>query len=254
MPRAAVALLSALLIVWPAAGAEQPSERSAADDYKALVEEFEESGSARQFAPRFFEFSDKYSKDPAAIDALLWIVANRRNHADATRALDLLAERHISSERLGPACDRIARTPSLASEKLLRLLLEKSPHLTARAQACYHLAQLLEGELRVLKQLRQQPELAGRVLQYYGKEYGQHLAALKETDLTAELEIVYERLVKSFADAKAGEIGQNALFRIRHLSVGRVAPEIKGRDIAGKAFSLSDYRGKVVVLTFWGHW
>jgi hypothetical protein len=36
--------------------------------------------------------------------------------------------------------------------------------------------------------------------------------------------------------------------------LGKVAPEIKGEDIDGKAFKLSDYRGKVVVLDFWGNW
>jgi hypothetical protein len=36
--------------------------------------------------------------------------------------------------------------------------------------------------------------------------------------------------------------------------VGETAPEIKGEDIDGIPFTLSDYRGKVVVLDFWGHW
>lgn len=36
--------------------------------------------------------------------------------------------------------------------------------------------------------------------------------------------------------------------------VGEQAPEISGEDVDGKAFKLSDYRGKVVVLDFWGFW
>ncbi len=38
------------------------------------------------------------------------------------------------------------------------------------------------------------------------------------------------------------------------LAVGQPAPEIVGEDLTGVAFKLSDYRGKVVVLDFWGHW
>jgi predicted Zn finger-like uncharacterized protein len=38
------------------------------------------------------------------------------------------------------------------------------------------------------------------------------------------------------------------------LAVGNVAMEIDGEDIDGKPFKLSDYRGKVVVLDFWGNW
>ena len=35
---------------------------------------------------------------------------------------------------------------------------------------------------------------------------------------------------------------------------GKTAPDIEGEDIDGKKFKLSDYRGKVVVLDFWGNW
>ena len=36
--------------------------------------------------------------------------------------------------------------------------------------------------------------------------------------------------------------------------LGLPAPEIVGEDLDGVPFRLSDYRGKVVVLDFWGHW
>ena len=36
--------------------------------------------------------------------------------------------------------------------------------------------------------------------------------------------------------------------------VGNMAPEIRGQDVDGVAFKLSDYRGKVVLLDFWGDW
>ena len=38
------------------------------------------------------------------------------------------------------------------------------------------------------------------------------------------------------------------------LAIGKVAPEISGIDVDGRKFKLSDYRGKVVVLDFWGDW
>jgi hypothetical protein len=37
-------------------------------------------------------------------------------------------------------------------------------------------------------------------------------------------------------------------------AIGQVAPEISGEDVDGKPMKLSDYRGKVVVLDFWGNW
>jgi predicted Zn finger-like uncharacterized protein len=38
------------------------------------------------------------------------------------------------------------------------------------------------------------------------------------------------------------------------IRVGQQAMEIDGEDIDGHRFKLSDYRGKVVVLDFWGDW
>ncbi len=38
------------------------------------------------------------------------------------------------------------------------------------------------------------------------------------------------------------------------LAVGTMAPDIEGEDQDGKKFALREYRGKVVVLDFWGNW
>lgn len=37
-------------------------------------------------------------------------------------------------------------------------------------------------------------------------------------------------------------------------SVGDTAPDIAGTDSDGKEFKLSEYRGKLVMLDFWGDW
>ncbi len=44
------------------------------------------------------------------------------------------------------------------------------------------------------------------------------------------------------------------LFELHNLWFGMVAPEIEAEDLDGVTFKLSDYRGKVVVLDFWGNW
>lgn len=38
------------------------------------------------------------------------------------------------------------------------------------------------------------------------------------------------------------------------MNVGQLAPEIEGKDLDGIPFKLSDYRGKVVMLDFYGDW
>lgn len=41
---------------------------------------------------------------------------------------------------------------------------------------------------------------------------------------------------------------------IENLSIGCTAPDIIGKDHDGKEFKLSDYRGKAVLVDFWGIW
>ena len=59
---------------------------------------------------------------------------------------------------------------------------------------------------------------------------------------SAEIEIGGQTVAK---------IAEDELYLINHLTKGRVAPEMSGQDVAGRAMKLSSYRGKVVVLLFW---
>ena len=255
----ATTLMTALVlsVVKPATADEAPT--AAAQQYQALVDEFEEEGGARTFAKRFLALADVHPQDPAAVSSLLWVAENVRGRTETTRALKLLQSRHIDSKQLGSALKTVARSRSPAAEKVLRMAMEKSPHEEIKARACYFLAQLLEAEASVMNQLQASPELAPRVLQYYGKDYGKHLASLKPKVVEKRTAAVYKTMLASFAavkfdDVTLGKIAKDALFRLRHLSVGRVAPDIKGEDTAGKPFKLSEYRGKVVMLVFWGNW
>src|SRR5438132_859467 len=66
------------------------------------------------------------------------------------------------------------------------------------------------------------------------------------------IEDLYRRLLHGWAKDKAiAEAAKDGLFDLHELGIGKQAPEISGKDGSGKAFKLSDYRGKVVVLEFW---
>ena len=47
---------------------------------------------------------------------------------------------------------------------------------------------------------------------------------------------------------------ERSSFMLRALAVGKKAPETSGTDLDGRAFRLSEFRGKVVVLTFSADW
>ena len=79
-------------------------------------------------------------------------------------------------------------------------------------------------------------------------------------ELCAEAESVLEQVVREFPDVRTyrGENRKNAerlLDELRGpLAIGRPAPETRGKDLEGSDFSLRELRGKVVVLSFSGHW
>jgi hypothetical protein len=82
------------------------------------------------------------------------------------------------------------------------------------------------------------------------------LAKAKDADeLFQKARTYFEEGAKKYAgdNTLAGQF-KDALYLLETRSLGKVAPEIEGEDLDGKAFKLSDYRGKVVVLDFWGHW
>lgn len=63
-----------------------------------------------------------------------------------------------------------------------------------------------------------------------------------------------EKVMKLDAGGSYGQRADAYLFEFDNLRIGKVAPDIEGKDLDGVAFKLSDYRGKVVVLDFWGDW
>ncbi|MBT4693868.1 MAG: redoxin domain-containing protein [Planctomycetaceae bacterium] len=75
----------------------------------------------------------------------------------------------------------------------------------------------------------------------------------------AKAEKLYQQVVDEYADVSylrgnLGDRAAGALFATKNIAIGKVAPEITAEDIDGVKFKLSDYRGKVVVLDFWGDW
>tara|TARA_R110002111_G_scaffold259308_1_gene329214 strand:+ start:12054 stop:13103 length:1050 start_codon:yes stop_codon:yes gene_type:complete len=73
-------------------------------------------------------------------------------------------------------------------------------------------------------------------------------------------ETLLQQVVDQFPDVatsrgKTGDLAKQLLKTLRGpAAIGKQAPETKGKDIAGVSFHLSDQRGKVIVLSFSGHW
>src|SRR5262249_37947838 len=139
----------------------------------------------------------------------------------------------------------------------LRAVLERSPHPEIQAQACVALAHYLSNRMQRLDLIEEQPNLAKEFEDLFGKEYLAELRRQDRTAITREVEALFEHAKRRYGDVRLPDSGtviekaQAELFEIRHLIVGKEAPEIEGEDQDGKRFKLSDYRGKVVLIDFW---
>ncbi len=68
------------------------------------------------------------------------------------------------------------------------------------------------------------------------------------------LKKLYGKLDKSVQQTATGIKTKTALDKFDAVSIGRMAPAFSSTDTAGKTISLSDYRGKYVLLDFWASW
>jgi hypothetical protein len=75
----------------------------------------------------------------------------------------------------------------------------------------------------------------------------------KDTNAKASVPL-YRQVVAKYPATDYAKRAKGAIFEAENLQIGMVAPEITGPDQEGKTFKLTDYRGKVVILDFWGFW
>jgi len=193
------------------------------------------------FARQVLAIAEKNPKDEAAFEALVWVMAKvQSNDPLANQAIALLTRDHATHPRIVDICRSLTRSTSVfpGVEKLIRAVLEKNQDKDVQGIACLCLA----------KDLKNQSEVATR--QKDDK---------KAAELSAQAEQMYERVVKEYGKVKLdrstlAELAGPELFELRFLAIGKTAPDIVAEDIDGKAFKLSDYRGKVILLDFWGNW
>lgn len=219
------------------------------------------------FYARFMTLAEKNPKDPAAVDALIWVVTSSSNEPKDSktqaRALDTLQRQYVSSEKLPLVFSSLPFDPQEnRGEKFLRAVVEKSPHREVQGLACHQLATRRLNQVRTVTRWRNEnPEkLKDNWLKFTAFAY------LQTTDvpkLEREAEALLDHVVRHYGDVTTlrgretttlGKIAEGQLYALRYLAIGKKAPELTSVDLAGKPVRLSQLRGNVVVLDVWATW
>jgi thiol-disulfide isomerase/thioredoxin len=203
-------------------------------------------------------------QDPSVVDALSFVIESaRRGPGDQSyRAMELLRG-HERDPGMGKLCGQIFHYGHVAvAEDLIRAVLDRHPDRYDRAQACHQLAVYKQLQAELIRRVRAQPAAIDEYV--HERHRATTLKFVKQSDpdaLEREAAALLDRVISEFGDVpdwfdrrQLGAIAQGKLFALRHLTVGKTAPEIVGKDAWGKPFALSEFRGKVVVLTFSGNW
>ena len=229
-PAAVLGMAAALLLVPPAARAGE----EAAKALKVLEAGVAASTTGTKetylaYKPGYEAFADQYRGTEEALTAKLWLLRNTWWHRDegtmekkAAALADEILAQYPDSEQLAKIPDCHFDFAAADRDRILGVLAEKSKHAAVRGSALLRLALAAKGDRK------------------------------KE---------ILERLVKEYAEVPHHftTVGAMAAAHLSphaaaDLAVGMMAPEIEGRTREGKPMRLSDNRGKVVVIDFFGDW
>ncbi len=194
------------------------------------------------FTPRFRAFAEQHAGTSAAIPALGWLVTTARSaspsaeHPDADWALAALTQKHAADPAIKDVLPQFQyQAYALGAAPLIKLyeaVLKVNPDKNAQAAATFNLAFTLYsgGEINA-------------------KPDAEQLAARKK-----RAEDLFRQAARDYPDTDGGKRAAGYVFELEHLQIGMKAPEFVGKDADEKEIKLSQFRGQVVVLDFWGFW
>ena len=242
---------------------EKKYEAAKTDEERQKLVESEAYPRGDEYAKKLMPIVEADPKDSVAADALCWIIRQSQEPATKAKARDLLLTHHIKSESMAELCSDMAFQPSKSNLEAVDWILKETPHKSVKGKAHWAKAQILTGAVSTAKTLAEEgmkPEERKSYEEYLGADTIAWVKTLDAKAATAESEKIYELIAENYADVplwgdrSLADAAKGELFEIRNLAIGKTAPDIVGKDADGVEFKLSDYRGKVVVLDFWGYW
>lgn len=221
--------------------AELRGARNDSPKVSAANKKYREEG--RKHAAALQQIIDENPTDPGTFEAALVLVRDVRYPLNDKQAQSLI-DHHAAHPKLGLLSFELRhREGEEWARRILESAAEKHPQRSTRGQATFSLGDYYRLGARPFGPAPPQ-NVAERLLKKAADYYQQ---TIKE----------YNDVTTPDGKWKLGERAEHELKRLRNLAnlhVGKSAPPIEGTDLEGKPLRLQDYRGKVVVVVFWGSW
>ncbi len=191
--------------------------------------------SAETYAAKVLKLVQENMDAPGSATGVNWLATQATNFPEGLIALQMLGTSHTTSAGIAQALKALEYHPIKFAEPILKAVREKNPNTTEKAAATYALG-----------------------MQYFRLYEAATDEKAAEAAKTQAMDYFQEVSAK-YADAKIqgfplADQAARTMFELANLSVGSECPEIDGKDVDGTGFKLSEYRGKHVVLMFWGGW
>ena len=175
----------------------------------------------------------KAKPESTDIMALAAVGFNSFEETVTADAFNAIKEHHLDDDNLAAVLAVVPRTPTPAYEAILQDFF-KNGEGDLQTQAAISLAKYIPvRDDKLDRSLLDEAELAA---------------------LEQENKDLRELLGSFDGDSDLHKNAQEELFILENLSIGVKAMDIVGTDLDGKELKLSDYRGQIVFLDFWGDW
>jgi hypothetical protein len=239
-PRSRVGLLLALSALLSPLCAQEPTPEPTLASLMARFSAAPNGGeTAKRFRPEFEAFADQHRGSEDGLSARLWLLQQswwlRTNdssaamYKSATEQLDKILAEYPDSPQFAKIADYHYVFSAAQKTEVFEKLLQLSKEAEVKAAMLLRLGMMEKNSRDETVKARGQQRL--------------------------------ETLLKDYKDVAKGGATYGALadaqlhpLSAADLAVGKPAPEIVGTDTDGHAMKLSDFKGRVVVLDFWGFW